>query len=629
MNGTQKAAGQIQTGPNRHWFAHGGMSAIVTATIIGLLYFGREVLIPFALAMLLSFLLAPLAERLQHWGMNRVVAVISTAIVSFALMGAVLTVVTFQVVDVVQQFPRYEENLRSKIQTLRGPFGTSIQKTSQTVDDLTAELQRSTGRRTASRIAKVQIVEPSDPMHVARQMLGSLLKPLGAAIVVVVFVIFMLLERADLRDRLIRLLGAQDLYTATQALDDAAKRVTRYLLMQTILNGVQGIALAVGLYFIGVPNAVLWGTIAIALRFIPFIGAWISASLPIAMSFAVFDDWVHPLMTLGLYAGLELVAANIVEPLIYGTGTGVSSLALLVAAAFWTWLWGVPGLLLAVPLTVCLFVAGKYVPQLRFLTIMLGDRPVFDPHERLYQRLLADRLEDAEELLHGALKDASVLEVLDQIFIPAMQLMESDHARAALTADRHQMILGLLRELAADMHTEKLKLEPAPGQPARRRMNCRILCIPAADQADELVARLLADELGDSGADTQVSIATSLAGEVLEIATQFAPRLICISALPPGAAIHARYLCKKMREHFPETTLLVGLWNAQGDVQKTKERLHSCGASIVVTNLADALQFATRTMASMATVERRIDRADSAPVKPTVALTSRPMAKML
>ncbi len=623
MNGTQKAAGQIHTGPNRYWLAHGGMAAITTAAIIGLLYFGREVLIPFALAMLLSFLLAPLAERLQHWGMNRVGAVISTAIVSFALMGAVLGVVAFQVVDVVEQFPHYEENLRSKIQTLRGPFGKSIQQTTQTVDDLTAELQRSTGRRTTSHVAKVQVVEPSDPMHMARQMLGSLLKPLGAAIVVVVFVVFMLLERADLRDRLIRLLGAQDLYMATQALDDAANRVTRYLLMQTIINSVQGIALAIGLYFIGVPNAMLWGTIAIAMRFIPFIGAWISASLPIAMSFAVFDDWMHPMMIIGLYAGLELITANIVEPLLYGTGTGISSLALLVAAAFWTWLWGIPGLLLAVPLTVCLFVAGKYVPQLRFLTIMLGDLPVFDPHERLYQRLLADRLEDAEELLHCALKESSVLEVLDQVLIPAMQLMESDHARGALAADRRQMILGLLQELATDMHAEELKLEPAPEQLTRRRVNCRVLCIPAADQADELAAGLLRDVLHDSGANTQISSANSLAGEALEIAARVMPHIICISALPPGAAIHARYLCKKMREHFPTATLMVGLWNAQGDVQQTAERLQNCGASIVVTSLAQGLQFVARAMASMATVERRINRVDTAPTEPGVALTSR------
>jgi predicted PurR-regulated permease PerM/methylmalonyl-CoA mutase cobalamin-binding subunit len=588
MNGTPKNPGQLASTPNPYWLTRSAIAVITAATVVAILYFARDVLIPFSLAVLLSFLLAPLAERLQRWGCNRVISVILTAIISFGTMGGVLTVVATQAIDAVQQFPQYEQNLRAKIRTLRGPFGTSFAKSSQTIDDLTAELQRSTGRRGPTNVAKVQIVQPDDPIHIIREVLGPIIKPVGAALVVIVFVVFMLLERADLRERLIRLLGARDLYTATQALDDAASRVTRYLLMQTVVNSIFGIALALGLYLIGVPSAVLWGAIAMGLRFIPFIGAWIASSLPIALSFAVFDDWQHPLMTMGLYAGLELVTANIVEPLVYGTGTGVSSLALLVAAAFWTWLWGIPGLLLAVPLTVCLFVTGKYVPQLRFLTVMLGDRPVLDPHERLYQRLLADHLEEAEELLLAAVKVDLPQQVLDDMVIPAMQLVEADHLRGALAADQRKTILGMIRELAGELAQYSISTtDPIPARSIGSEV--RILCIPAADEADELCAELFAGVIRSTGAEIRTSAVVSLAGEVMTSIEEFRPHIICISALPPGAAIHARYLCKRIHERFGATHVLVGLWNAQGETQKTIERLQSCGASHVFTHFADGI----------------------------------------
>ena len=336
---------------------------IAGVAVIATLYFGREILIPLALSILLSFLLAPLATRLQRWHFPNGIAVLITCTLAFSLLGGLLTVVGYQFIDLVEQVPSYEQNLRTKIRAIRIPF-SSLRKTTETVADLRVEWQKNTGQRQAP-VTKVQVLPPPpNAMQFATEILGPILKRFGAALVVIVLVVFTLLERASLRDRLIALVGARDLYMTTQAFDEASNKVTRYLLMQTVINTTQGIAVALGLYLIGIPNAILWGTLSMALRFLPYIGPWVAAAVPIALSFAVFNDWLHPLLTVGLYVGLEIITANFVEPMLYGSRTGVSPLALLVAAAFWTMLWGVPGLLLAVPLTVCLFVAGKYMPQL-------------------------------------------------------------------------------------------------------------------------------------------------------------------------------------------------------------------------------------------------------------------------
>src|SRR5690606_26808247 len=343
-----------------------------------ILWFAQDVLVPLTLATLLSFLLAPVVLRLQSWGLPRILAVLATALVAFTLLGAVLYVVSSQFLGLAESLPQYKSNLIERIHSLRSPAGSSLRESTATVQELSEELQKAaSGKPEGETVRKVEVIEaPPSAMEVLRGMLGPVVKPIGTGAVVVVFVIFMLLQREDLRDRLIALVGVQDLHTTTRAMDDAAARVSRFLLMQLLINGMQGVAVAVGLWLIGVPNAMLWGALTTVLRFIPYLGPWLAAMMPIALSFAVFEGWSEPLMTVGLFVVLELVSNNFLEPWLYGTRTGVSQLALLVAAVFWTWMWGAAGLFLSTPMTVCLVVMGKYIPQLQFLSILLSDEPV-------------------------------------------------------------------------------------------------------------------------------------------------------------------------------------------------------------------------------------------------------------
>lgn len=572
---------------------------LTVLAVLVLLWFAEDVLVPLALAILLSFLLAPVVARLQGWGLPRLLSVLATALVAFAVLGGVLYVVGNQFLNLAESLPRYKDNLVEKIQAVRGPVGGGLQEGSETVKELTEELQKTApGKPEARRIQKVEIVEPPpNAMQIMRGVFGPLVRPLGTGAVVVVFVIFMLLQREDLRDRVIRLVGVHDLHATTQALDDAAGRVSRFLLMQTLINGMQGIAVALGLYFIGVPNAMLWGALTTVLRFVPYLGPWIAAAMPIALSFAVFEGWSYPLLTVGLFVVLELISNNVLEPWLYGTRTGVSQLALLVAAVFWTWLWGTAGLFLATPLTVCLVVMGKYIPQLEFLSILLSDEPVLAPPQRFYQRLLARDPEEAEELVDDARTTQSALEICDDMIIPALVLAEQDHQRGALDEEARQYIVeqagALGDELCDDEENRHARERSHP--PAGQQRFC-VLNLPAADEADEVAARLYARLLALEGIDSRACSATALKGEMLDIVAAAQPDVVCISALPPSAMVHARYLCKRLRARFPDLPVVTGLWSARGDIGKAAERLGAVGCAKTVTRYAEGVDDMTRRM---------------------------------
>jgi predicted PurR-regulated permease PerM len=378
--------------------------------VVAVLHFAQDVLMPLALAVLLAFLLTPIVNMLQRAGSSRAIAVALTTIVSFALLAGLLYVVANQFLGLVEELPLYRDNLRAKISMLSAPAGSGLEQSAATLKELGNALQKATpGKEDAPHIAMVQIAEPPpNAMQVVRGVFGPLIAPAGTAAIVVVFVIFMLLEREDLRDRFVRLLGAGQMHTTVLALDDAAQRVSRYLLLQTLINSIQGVLVTMGLYFIGVPDPALWGALTVVLRFIPYLGPLLAAIGPIALSIAFFDNWSAPLLTVALIATLELLSNNLIEPWLYGSSVGVSSFALIVATVFWTWLWGTAGLFLATPLTVCLVVMGKYIPQLEFMSVMLSDRAVLTPQERFYQRLLADDSEEAEEVIEEALREQTI-----------------------------------------------------------------------------------------------------------------------------------------------------------------------------------------------------------------------------
>jgi methylmalonyl-CoA mutase cobalamin-binding subunit len=446
------------------------------------------------------------------------------------------------------------------------------------------------------------VAPPTAALQVVTSMFGTLVEILGTAGIVIIFVIFFLLRREDLRDRFIRLVGHAQVTVTTQALDDAAERVSKYLAMQLLINALFGFAVAVGLFVIGIPNAILWGLLGTALRFIPYIGPWIAALIPILLSLAISTGWTKPIATVGMFITLELIVNNVLEPLFYGSRTGVSPVAVLAAAVFWTWLWGGAGLLLATPLTVCLVVLGKYVPQLVFLDIVLGDQPVFDEKTRVYQRLLAGDAEEATELVADRFQTSSLVDVYDSLLLPALAIAEKERHRGELDEYGHRFVYQSLRALTDELavwEQQRInqlseKADAGAGVQSERIVpkgaKLCVLCLPARDEADEIAGIMLARLLEFSGICADTASVTSLASEMIEGVAERNSDLVCVSAMPPAAVTHARYLCKRLNARYPEVPLVVGLWNARGDMIKARERI-GCGSTVrIATSLSGALE---------------------------------------
>ncbi len=408
----------------------------------------------------------------------------------------------------------------------------------------------------------------------------------------------MLLRLPDLKDRVIGLLGSKNLRVTTEALDEAAKRVSRYIVMFTVINCVQGVGTALGLYLIGVPNAVLWGALTMALRFIPYIGIWVAAALPIALSFAIFDHWSQPVLVAGLFVGLEAISYVALEPWLIGSRTGVSPIALLVAAAFWTWLWGPIGLLLAIPVTVCVVVMGKYIPQLAFLYTLLGDQPVLAPHERLYQRLLASNRDEADDLLEEVARTQSRAEVCDEVIVPTLQLAENDFERGSLPDPKRLLVFEHIGEWAENFIAFKEVPRAPPGDPMMASIGAEVVCVPAEDEADEISAKLLTALLLEAGMKAR----TARNGWAEDCAR---PDAIVISALPPDAVTGARRAVRALRKRWHDVPVVIGLWNAKGDSERARQRLEASGADQICTSFSECL---TMLEVRLAAASRRANR---------------------
>ena len=593
------------------------MLAAIAIIITGL-YFAQDVLIPFALAALLAFLLAPLVTRLERIGAGRILSVILVVILSFGVIGTVGWVVTGQLISLSNRLPEYRENIVSKINRVRQSAG-GLSRSTEVIREIGKDLSKpSTRPATAPAVpaevnvdaaaasrdeeepVPVILAEPElSPIGFLRENVSPLLSPLATTGIVIVFVIFILLQREDLRDRLIKLISHGRLILTTQALDDAAGRISRYLLMQLCINVTYGIPIGVGLWFIGVPNAVLWGLLATVLRFLPYVGPWLAASMPILLAFAAFDTYTPLLLTIGLYIVIELISNNVMEPWLYGASTGMTPVAILVAAVFWTWLWGPIGLLLSTPLTVCLVVIGKYVPQLSFLSVMLGDEPVLSPPMRLYQRLLAMDQAEAEELVEEYLEDHSLLETYDQLLIPALGLSEQDRHRGHVDEKRQHFIQGTVRSMAEEFG-RKLglrdgRIEDHAGDVSGQRSRSAeaegpcVLCLPASDEADEIVALMLAQVLTQVTGCARYVPTDALASEMVEIVGRYGSQVVCISALPPSSAARARYLCKRLRRAAGNLRLVIGLWTVRGDPSRLRSRLACADSDGIASTLAEAV----------------------------------------
>jgi len=588
--------------------------AIVLIGTIAALYLAREILIPLAFAFTLTFILAPVVALLQRLRIGRLVSVLTIVLVSAAAAGGIVWILANQLVDVANQLPLYRQNIHARIAAFHLPVTGEVGHAAESVEEIVRELTipgaptPATPPQGRSRKQPNAPPAPVPPMPVQmvqaptsgwaelRDLGTPVLAPLGRAGMVVIFTVFMLFKREDLRNRLLRLAGLGQLNLMTQALDDASGRVSRYLLMQLLVNASFGTLFGIGLYLIGVPNPALWGVVAGLLRIVPYVGTLVAATLPIALSLAAFDGWLRPLLVFLLVAGLELIVANFVEPWLYGTRVGISSLALLVTSVFWTVLWGPAGLILSTPLTVCLVVLGRYVPQLSFLHILLGDEPVLAAEAQIYQRLLAmDQLE-ARTIVGEFLRGKPLVELYDLVLIPALTMAEQDRHKGAVDAAREEFLFLSINEMIAEFseYQPAENSSEADSSPVPDAAECpvaRVVCIPAHDRADEMTAAMLAQLLEQKGFPTlSFSIAGASPNEALALIEAGRGDVVCISALPPYAFAPARAMCKQIRERFPKLKVVVCIWGFGGDTQKAMARFERTQPDRLSTSLAEAVE---------------------------------------
>jgi predicted PurR-regulated permease PerM len=585
----------------------------LTAGVVAIatLYFARVVLVPFALAVLFSFLLSPLVRVLEKTRLPRAISVLLVVVISIAVVGSIGVVVTNQLIDVTNQLPNYKANIKKKVDSVHGSNRAALVRATEAVNELSKEVVETASARVpparqhqpfgasepAGKPVEVQLVQATNsPWAFLYGWLGTV----GVAGIVLVFTVFMLLRREDLRNRFIRLVGHSHLNLMTQALDDASHRISKYLLLQFLVNASYGLVVGVGLHFIGLPNALLWGVIAAVLRFLPYVGPTIGALLPTVLSLAVFDGWTRSLMVVALFLFIEIIVANFLEPMLYGAQTGISSLAILVAAVFWTLLWGPVGLVLSTPLTVCLVVLGRHVPQLKFLHILLGDEPVLTPEAHFYQRLLAADHREARQVLEQHLDGKSLLELYDSVVIPALGLAERDRHQNDLDEAVERFICQSTRELIEELYEKSAEVEEMPAVAAeghdledaasqgRIALPPKVVCVPARDEADEIVGTMLAQLLERNGREAQcISLGTTQ--EMLEQIVNENPDIVFLSALPPFALTYARTLYKKVRARLPDVSIFIGVWNFS-EVDKLSTRLTLDSSARGVTTLRAALE---------------------------------------
>ena len=569
---------------------------------MAVLYFAREILIPIALAVLFSFLLAPMVNRLRRWGLWRVPAVLIVVSLAFVLMAVIGALVTVQLTDLGRKMPEYQHNVHQKVQSIRDSSNGFMGHITRLIHNVNAELKpQSVQPSSAPNDQKPVPVEIKQgdisPLQVVPKLLGSLFGGAITVIMIVVFVIFMLLQQDDLRDRVIRLVGWRQLNVTTKALDEAGERVSRYLLAQLVVNVAFGIPAGVALYFLGVPNPILWGVLAALFRYIPYLGIWMAAIMPAAVVFAIDPGWEKPFAVFGIYGGIDLMMYNFVEPFVYGNTTGLTPLAILIAAVFWAWLWGAVGLLLATPLTVCLAVLGRYVPSLRFLGVLLSDEEVLTPEKRFYQRLLASDVEAAAEVAEEFLKGKSLDELYDVVIVPALTLAEADRIAGRLEEEQQQFVFenaqlivddvgSRAKEIIAGENGSKHRLngKEQVGSPVPR---ARVLLLPAHGSTDEIASHMLTQLLAARGIGARTVSADSLTSERLEEAGGEKIEVVCVTTVVSDGLLHARYLCKRLRAQFPDLRIVAAIIvDSEARDPRTRESLAS--ANEVAGSLSEA-----------------------------------------
>jgi predicted PurR-regulated permease PerM len=608
----------------------GGMAgAVVAAIIIGALYVGREVFIPIALAILLSFVLAPLVRLLQRLHVPRAAAVLLVVLSAFAGIFAIGGLIASELSQLAGDLPRYEFTMQEKIRSLRGTTAASgtLQRAGEVLQDLQQELNKpqpgaGPETRSSGQEGKPIPVEVRQPPPTALEslvaLISPLLRPLTTSGIVAIFVVFILLQREDLRNRFIKLAGSHDLQKTTAALDDGGRRLSRLFLFQLGLNALFGLVIGAGLWIIGIPNPVLWGILGGVLRFVPYVGAVISAIFPLVLAAAVDPGWAKLLWTAGLFLVVEPLVGQVIEPLVYGHSTGLSPVAVIASATFWTALWGPVGLVLATPLTVCLVVLGRYVENFKFLEVMLSDRPPLSPPELFYQRMLAGDPDEAVEKAEEFLKERSLLAYYDEVALPGLKLAQNDLLRGTLKREQTEKIKAAVDELLDDLRDEAekptksatthdaeaaaaieaspeeentvLPVLSAPDLKQGWQSQTPILCVAGRGPLDEAAAAIFAQLLERHGLSARVEPADAIASPNLFRLETEGIALVCISYLDNSSIASMRYAIRRMRRKLPGAIMLLGCWT-DSDASHLQEAVK---ADEAVNTLNVALAYAIR-----------------------------------
>jgi predicted PurR-regulated permease PerM len=642
------------------------LRAITILAVLGIvsaLYYGRALFIPLAVAILLTFVLAPLVRLFRRWGAGRVPSVIIVVVFAFTIIFGSAALLGQQLTQLAERLPQYQFNIQNKVRNLQeaATHGGTFSRVADFLHRLNSEMaNRGTPVTPAVQApgqdvkpAPVEIHQPpSTPIEVIRGVLDPLLEPLTTVGVVVIFVIFFLFQREDLRDRLIKLAGSHDLRRTTEAINDAARRLSRYFLAQTSLNVVFGVIVTIGLAVIGVPNPVLWGIMAAMLRFVPYVGAFIAAAFPIALSVAVDPGWTMVLWTVVLFVVVEPLIGQVAEPLVYGRSTGISAVAVVVAATFWTWLWGPIGLLLSTPLTVCLGVLGRHIEWLRFVDVMIGDDPPLTPAQSFYQRALAGDFNDGIAQAESYLKHHSLIRYYDQVVLQALLLAQIDVRRGTLD-DRHiEQIRDVAIRLIADLadHVDEPpaithrpdRKDPSPSDSEEEEAVFRheeppdndslpvllpgdmpdnwagkvVLCIGGPGPFDDVATTILAQLLEKHGIGARSEDDSTMSALNIARADTDDVGMICLSYLYLGyTPVHLGYSIRRFRRTMPGRKIVAGLWCHEQGGNVGSELAND--ATAMPQSLATTLEQAVRLC--IATITSREDETADAKLESSAA----------
>lgn len=626
-----EASPQVPPVPAR---ATPGLAIVVVVAAVAALYYGREVLLPITLAVLLSFLLSPLVELLRRAWLGRILSVIVAVVLAVAIILAVGAAIGTQVAQLAKNFPQYETTISEKINRVRdlsigtltdaaGRLGHRFGLSAGTQPAAPAPAQADAGAQAPQEkpVPVVVTQPPPSGLQIGEKLLSPVLSPLATAGIIFVVTIFTLLQKEDLRDRAIRLFGTTDLQRSTAAMTDAGRRLSRYFLTQLGINAGFGIIAAGGLYLIGVPSPILWGVLGTLFRFIPYIGSWIAAALPIALAAAVAPGWSMAIWTAVLYAVTELTMGQVVEPLLYGHSTGLSPLAVIIAAIFWTWVWGPVGLIISTPLTLCLVLLGRYVDALQFFDVLLGDRPALTPVESFYQRMLADDPDEAEAQAERFLETRPLSSYYDDVALKGLQLAANDVTRGTLRGPKlerlKEALTGLVNDLASyqdaasssanedkaiagpTIDIKAMPKKPAPAGTAfdKGRLaaewkgDAPVLCIAGRGPLDEAASSMLAQLIEKHGLGARIVPYEVVSRANIGAIDTHGVAMICISYLEiSGNPAHLRYLLRRLRAHLPHAPLLVGLWPAKDPILKDQNIGRAIGADYYVSTLAEAVE---------------------------------------